>query len=486
MKTILIAVSQGFQERLLVQSGIAAHLARGGARVVIAAPHADESNAERIENVTWVAFEPQPSRFNAYYYEARRLLLWRQPIEGALLNFQNVLEKKRPWLLRLVRLGRRLPWRALLMADGWCMRSRDAKNLLRQVQPDLVVTASPGFHYPDAVLLGEATRAGLRTAVVGQSWDNFSSKGYVNPKPDLMICWGEQMRREAIALQDFAPQKTIIAGAPHFDVYHNLARFGSREDVLRGLGFDPRRRLLVYGTSPRVLGGDEFDVVQRLAQWVEQSPGAGQFREPLQLLVRLHPQQVTGYYAEDLQAYRALQSERVKLDVPEIIESKIQWHLAPGDQERLPLILSHADVVLNCFSTFAIDAVAAGKPAICCAFDGDQERSEAESVRRYLKYTHLQGLISSGGVRVVHGYDELIAAVNDYLADPQRDAAGRARLIHMQVHRIDGQAAHNVAAALAKLAGATAPAAMPSPQLNGVSRENSREGTLTGARDTPL
>jgi hypothetical protein len=257
--------------------------------------------------------------------------------------------------------------------------------------------------------------------------------------------------------------------------------------VLRGLGFDPNRRLLVYGTSPRVLGGDEFDVVKRLAGWIEQSPDEGPFHEPLQLLVRLHPQQVLGAYSEDLQAYRALESERVKLDVPEIIESKIQWHMAPGDQERLPLILSQADVVLNCFSTFAIDAVAAGKPAICCAFDGDQQRNEKESVRRYLNYAHLQGLISSGGVRVVHGYDDLIQAVNDYLANPQRDAAGRAELIRMQVHCIDGKASQNVAAALANLvAPATVAASLAPGELNGVVHENAlTESALANAREAP-
>jgi hypothetical protein len=336
------------------------------------------------------------------------------------------------------------------------MRSAAARKLLSSLEPGLVVMASPGFQYPEAILLNEAVKRGHKTAVVGQSWDNFSAKGFVAPKPDLMVCWGERMREEAITLQDFVADKTIVCGAPHFDLYHDLSRFGSRRLVLERLGLDPSRRLIVYGTSPRVHAQDELDIVKRLAEWVQRSPTHGPFRCPLQLLVRLHPQQVIGAYSEDLASYRSLIGPHVQLDIPRMIQSKADWQMDESEFERLPLILSHADVVVNCFSTFGIDGVAAGKPVICAVFDGDQVRDERSSARRYLGYTHLKGMTSTGGVRVVFDYDGLQQELNAYLADPGRDAAGREALIRTQIYRIDGRSAERTATALADLAGCPA------------------------------
>jgi hypothetical protein len=449
--TVLIAVSHGFQERLLLRSGVADHLLNHGTRIVVACPGAELIRIDGWSSgdVRAVQFAPEPGRLQRRYYTGRKLLLWRREIDGALLNFEAIFKRKYPLLHRTVKAARSMPWSWRLGLDQVWMRDFNARQLLEHVRPDLVVMASPGFHYADAVLLGEAVRSGIKTAVVGQSWDNFSSKGYVHPKPDLMICWGERMREEAIGLQDWDPGRIVVCGAPHFDVYHNLARFGTREQVLERLGLDPRRRLIVYGTSPRVHAGDERDVVRRLADWVQQSPVDGPFRYPLQLLIRLHPQQVSGPYSDDWRAYQALVGEHVSLDVPEMVPGEMDWQIASSDSERLPLILAQADVVVNCFSTFAIDAVAAGKPAICVAFDGDEVREGKYSVRRYLNYTHLKAMISSGGVRVADDYIGLQREIEAYLAEPSRDAAGRQVLIRMQLYQIDGRSAERTAAALA-------------------------------------
>ncbi len=449
---VLLAISQGFQERLFLRTGIVDFLTGSGARVIIASPNEDgRYKAYSGRNIDNMHFSLQLTRIVNLYANIRRLVLWKHNMEGAILNIKSNLSNKRPKLYTFAVALRKLPWKIRLIIDGYVTRSKKTRDLLDMVKPDLVVMASPGLHFIEAVLLNESVRKGIKVAVVGQSWDNFSTKGYVTPKPDLMICWGEKMRDEAIILQDFKPEKVTICGAPHFDVYHDLGKYGTRNEVFKKLGLDPNRPLIVYGTSPKVHGENEFDVVKRVSEWVRNSKDGGLFDMPLQLLVRLHPQQIIGYYSEDLNKYYELEDEHVKVDIPKMINGELALQIDESDYLRLPMLLSHASVVINGFSTFALDAVASGVPTICVAFDGDNSLDPKSSMRRYLDYIHIKGLLSSKGVRVVNNYDELYKAINDYLTYPELDLEGRKELLRTQVYKVDGKSAERIGTTLSNM-----------------------------------
>ncbi len=448
-----MAVSNGYQARLLFHAGVVRCLQAVGCEIIAATPRPleEETVKELGRGVQVVSSSVVPGTPIARRYQnLRRVYLWPGKRTGTQEATRCKYLREMPFSTRFVEVVYKfLPWSAKLAIHRRMLQSRAARELLLRTKPDLVLMCSPGFIYMDGVLLNEATKQSIRTAAVGQSWDNFSSKGYVHPKPDLMLCWGQQMRRDAIELQGFDPSSTVICGVPHFDIYHDLGRLGDRAAVLRRLGLDPERKLIVYGTSAEMYSPNQFQIVSRLASWVNSDSPSGGLGTPCQLAVRLSPQDFVGSYAsKNIDRYDTLAGPRVKIVRPLVRESTFDIYMRPGDQDLLALIMAQADVVGNHASTFGLDAIAAGKPTYCALFDGDDELPVERSSRRARDFHHVDQLLKSGGVRVASSFDEMRAAICSYLGDPELDAATRRRVVERFLYRVDGQSARRVSEAI--------------------------------------
>lgn len=441
-KKLIVPISQGFQERMFVKSGLLDRLLQENIEVIVISPVKLFEEDERFRNIV---VNVKLNRIKGTYVSIRKLALWRRRVQGALKNFENNLKKKNKKLWYVQKLFRLIPFPIALFIDKNLIRENTIKTILKEENPDAVLLASPGFSFLDAVVLNEAKILGKKTIVVGQSWDNFSTKGYVNPKPDVMIVWGEQMKDEAINLQGFDPRKIFIAGASHFDAYYNLSRFGKREEVIRKLGLFPERKLIVYGTSPRVHAPNEYLIVKKLANLINTSPNK-KIKFPVQMVIRLHPQQVIGEYASqsEVEMYKSLESEYVKIDIPKMKRSKLAWYMDDSEYERLPFLLSHADVAINTLSTFSLDAIAAGVPVISTLFDIVPPEDFFASNKKYFTYLHAKSLIKTGGVKVVNSFEELIEWINKYIENPSLHKKGRERLLKQQLFRIDGKATERI------------------------------------------
>ena len=79
------------------------------------------------------------------------------------------------------------------------------------------------------------------------------------------------------------------------------------------------------------------------------------------------------------------------------------------------------------------------------AFDGFRDRGYYQGVRHYYNFDHIRNLVASGGQKLAKDKSEFIAAINQYLADPGLDQAGRARLVFQQCGQVDGLASARLA-----------------------------------------
>ncbi|HEU5303245.1 MAG TPA: hypothetical protein VFU40_01265, partial [Gemmatimonadales bacterium] len=233
-------------------------------------------------------------------------------------------------------------------------------------------------------------------------------------------------------------------GVAHFDIYARLERQLSRAAVCRRLGLDAARSILVFGTVSPFLFRFNLEVAELLAKAVAD----GRIAPPSQLVVRLHPQSISGIYADDLGAYRALQARYpgvVALDLPRVIDSGLQWALPDDEMVWLASLLRRADVSLTVASTLAIDAALCDTPVIGVAFDGLRRLPYAGSIRRAYDYTHYKPLVDTGGLRLAENEEQMIALVNRYLEDRDLDREGRAAIVREQVWKVDGRSGERVA-----------------------------------------
>ena len=145
--------------------------------------------------------------------------------------------------------------------------------------------------------------------------------------------------------------------------------------------------------------------------------------------------------------------ENLILDKPGRFNSSFldRWNPTKADVIHLASTLKYSDLIINVSSTLVIEAAIFDTPIINIGFDGYQNKSYLESVRRYYDYyTHYLNIIKSGGVKIAKSPGELISLINQYLENPSLDKEGRKRIVQEQLWKFDGKSAERVAEYVAK------------------------------------
>jgi hypothetical protein len=459
--TIAISITHGFQARNLLQTDVAPALLEAEYHLSILSPAAADPEFQRTFGQTGMSFRPvsvHPGRLSAFFATARRYAL-ANPRRNATNNLFNerFLRSRRPQYVFLRALNR-LVGRWPAMRDWWMsleaamVSGHELDPLLRAAAPALLVTGTPGTEHLDALLLRCARRLGIPSLCIVLSWDNLTSKGYMAARPDRLVVWNERMRQEAIELHDYAPEDVEVAGVAHFDIYQRPAELLDRGAVCARLGLDPSRPYVVFGTVSPFL----FAYNRELGEMLAAATAEGRIGHDTQLVVRLHPQSAGGGpFGDSREAFESLARRypgTVGLDVPQVKTSGLQWALPSGEMVWLASLLHHAAVCVNVASTFAIDAALCDTPVVGVGFDGVTRLPYERSIRRAYDYTHYRPIVESGGAPIAETFEQLLALVNGYLADPARDAMGRRRIAEEQAWRLDGQAGLRVAGAITRCA----------------------------------
>ena len=314
----------------------------------------------------------------------------------------------------------------------------EAERAFDRHKPSLLVTSSPGLIFSEVPLLRTAARRGVRSMAIDPSWDNFTNKLMPVRRVNRLVVWNELMKQQAIDLHGYGAGEIRLAGVPQWDRYFSEGVSESRAAFLARIGADPNRRLITLTTTPQELYSHHDHVLRVMAA------ALGDGRWPnAQVLVRLHPRDDMAKYAE---------FERVP---HVIVEKPFRPTVRAGDglavdvtadsQRHLAATLEHSDVIVNVASTIAIEAAIFDTPVVNIAFDGERESEFARSARRYYQFTHYVNITRHDAARVAWSPDELVRYVAEYLAEPARDQAGRARVVAEQCQFTDGRSAERVA-----------------------------------------
>jgi hypothetical protein len=448
----------GFAARIILRAGVAQGLVSRGARVTIVSPNADESYFQRECRETGVALAQDPKSTGRVAYLFRS---YRAYLMGDVMNNPGLKAghrdrfHDRPLRRRILEVVNRTAARSLIVQkssralERRLNRSRDIQELLCGLRPDLLVVFTP-FGQVDTLYLLHAKELGIPVVCEMLSWDNITSKGTPLLMPDYFISWGPIMTQEMIKWYRFLPEKIFECGVPHFDVYRQTEKLTPTESLLRQFNLNADRPYIFYGMVARIFVPNEMEIVG----WLAEQINSNAFSKPCSLVIRPHPQMVSGYYSngKDLDNLRSLTGPNVALDVPPVLSEALAWDLPKRDMYQLASLLAGAAMCINASSTLCLDACMVDRPVINIGFDGVQDLPYERSARRGLDYIHMTKLLSLGGVRLVCSFAELQKQINAYLEDPSLDREGRSLTVAQECGRADGRAAERVAATLLELA----------------------------------
>jgi hypothetical protein len=273
-----------------------------------------------------------------------------------------------------------------------------------------------------------ARRLGL--PVVGNiaSWDHTVGKGIVAPGLRRYLVQNDAMRHDLLHYHGVDPGRVVVTGWPQTDIFRRPRQRSEYDAVLRGLGLDPGRPLvLVMGNTP-TNAPYEGRFVDRLVAWWQES-GA---RERFSLLFRPHPRD---------RAWRERFAAGCTTAGTAVQEPSFT------DLETLAVLLQHGDVVVSNAGTILLDALANDRPAVCTLYDEGAPPGESWALKN-VSGEHYRPLFDSTAFYRATVFEEVTAGIERALADPHELAAERARAVRLVIGTVDGRAAERVADAI--------------------------------------
>lgn len=485
-RTAFLVVEQGFAARFLLRTDVLAALTEAGVRVVVLAPNPDERylidelapQGVRVEPLRARREVVQRSRWWWLVHNLRTFTLGEPWRSRAFLDyyrgFRRQVAADHPAVSRCIHLALWPLWRsrrlrrALLAAEARLFTRDLHRDLFDRYRPDLVVTTSPGWFLPDALVLREARRRGVRTAAVVLAWDNPTNKGYRGADPDLTVVWSERMADQIVRHHDYPRERILVGGVPHFDPYLRPDGLPSRDELFAQLGLDPGRRLVLFATRSPASYPHSPIVAEALARAVSD----GAFGHPSQLVVRLHPVSFRPGYHLPLEEYRRLSEGKahVHLDVPTVLSQALRSDMPASETTRLGALIKHCDVLVNVFSTTSLEALLVDRPVVMVSPDahlsaGNHAAAPApEWPREFADYEHTRELVERGAARVADSLPQLVEEVRRYLDDPERDGHGRREAAARECGPMDGRSGRRIGGYLLEAMAATPADGAVAPQ----------------------
>ena len=315
------------------------------------------------------------------------------------------------------------------------------ERLFREYQPELVVSGDP-LRPGDANLIAAARQHGVPSLGSVRSWDNLLK--HLRTRPDALTVWNAINAREAVEVDRYRAEQVTQVGAPQLDVYFAHSRSGY---PLERLGLDPRKKTLLLATSSFTYESDQTYLVDMLLEAIRN----GDIRQPLQIVLRLHPDDRVGRYLK----YR--HAPEVILDIPETYLATLGWTMTCADLEHTRALLEHADVMVNFATTLTLEAAITDTPSLLVAFS----TIDPDEMQRYVVGLHFRmhykALVERDLVPIAWDRNQLVSWINRYLEDASLYRQQRASIVREWVQFTDGQSGHRLGDAILRHAGMAVP-----------------------------
>ncbi len=284
----------------------------------------------------------------------------------------------------------------------------------------------------DVSLMQEARRRRVPILGMLRSWDHITHR--INRVlPDRLIAGSNTLKDEVIEYYQYPKEKISVTGNPHYDRYLN-GPSKPREEFFRYFGLNPKQNLVFYAP-----GGSLLIKNNDLDQYVMET--LGEISE--QVLVRLP-------LGGDVPLINFNQPKNMAIDRPGVrFVGGGELELSIEDDQRLIDSLYYSDLVITGPTSIPLDAAFFDKPSILADFY-PTPRPIFDAAWTY-NCTHIQKLISTGGVEYINDRAVFLKRIDEYLKDFSIKKEGRMKIRSMWFSHIDGHSAERLAGGLLRL-----------------------------------
>lgn len=415
-------VSHGLAARMVRQTGLLEKIAGRGFNVGVISTEGNNPNLEeycRNHNIGYYCFDGINKQITGNYQFKRSYILENITENVALyekhyyallrLKAKNPWYKMRPlWYLFVHYLVKLFPIirENFLRDEQKKLKGYNAKLFLEKISPSALISTYPVSLKEASLLQAGNELPGTKTIIHLLSWDNITCKGRFAALADKYIAWGKVMAIELEKHYGVNKSNINITGVPHFDLHFETHGSNEYKKYLKIKGLNPDYPYLFFAmSSPRFAPG-EIEIVEWLADIIGEKIWG-----EMQLIIRPHPQNVSGYLADKSWLPRLKELEKlphIVVDYPDILNSEgLQWSLEKEDMIRQAHLLEGCTVMINSGSTMSIDALCHNKPVIITAFDGAKMKPYWLSARRLVDFPHLATLNALGGYFKVDSFEQL-------------------------------------------------------------------------------
>ena len=321
---------------------------------------------------------------------------------------------------------------------------------LEGTSADCVLTPGVGYFgfWNEGYFALEAQKRGMPVFSAVTNYDAIVNKGYPGFLPTCMGVWSKQMADEAMQLLDIPASKIEVTGPLQYDRFLFSLPM-SREEYLRSIGLNPNLKTVFFAGGVNVTR--YFEMYSLLAERADTI-----WRDKFNLVIRPYP------HAKllDSPGWKVLENlfkqKGIYISNPGSIDAddrsneyKQDLWLEDGVDE-LTYLLRYSDVMVNYFSTISLEAAICDLPVIHLGYDdytfGHRYGITSEFQQRQ---THNRRKLRLAASKVARNESELIAAIDQYLADRTLDSDQRRDYAISECGELDGNAGERLVSMIA-------------------------------------
>ena len=332
-------------------------------------------------------------------------------------------------------------WRSFMRWVYGRLPSNYYGRLFDKYRPDLAFAANM-INPDDYRLLLEAKRRNTKTMGMILSWDNLTTKSPLCVFPDRLIVHNPVIKEEAQKFAGYPLEKVVVTGIPQYDRYFQKRGIIGRDEFIKSIGGDPKKKLVLYAASGKASIAFDLDVVEIIQKGIV----SGVLPADTQILVRPYPRY--DFPKEKMAVVEKLPRVFIHSPVEHLGTGRDDWEFEEESLDFMVNSLFHADAVLAMSSTFLIESCVFDKPTISVLFDGYQKKGYYQSAKKLFDFEHLADIKKINALAFVFNEKELYDAINDALLHPERRKEERKNLVLRQCAFTDGKSAERVAKAI--------------------------------------
>lgn len=331
------------------------------------------------------------------------------------------------------------------------------QDIIRALKPDVMIGCSFGMSEQDAAFLAEARHNSVTSAVIVQSWDRTSNKGYPTVHPDHALVWNEIMKKECVIQLDFDADHVHVTGSPLWDEHFHRLKTQPDPDWRKELGIAPEKKVVFFSCGGFGSHPANMEVIPRIFDLAKRQP----FDAPIHVVFRMYPQYLSPVTQsgagkakkDEIEALLAQYKDEKDISIlyPEVTFDGKNFMPTDADHAYMTECLRQCDVSLSQVSSQMIEACLFDKPAINVEF-GRRVTDKYDLEIADYKTEHLLRIYRTGAIYRVQKPENLEETIATALQNPQERHAERLKLIDQEapVHR--GTASLETAEVLYKIA----------------------------------